>query len=192
MPDPASPPPDPPPRKRGLIDGSFWFLLTLAVLTGGAALAVKGPAILPDLARGFVEDLVVVAPKIVLGITIGALFTLVLPRAVVARFLGEQAGARGILLASLLGMVMPGGPFTSFPLVYALGRSGAAVGPLMAFIVAWSIIGLNRMLIWEVPFLGFGFTAVHFLVSLPAPILAGMLARRLSDRLPALRTRFGD
>ena len=184
---------DPPPegQKDGkLLDGSFWFLLVVALVSATTGIAIKGTAILPEAARIFVEDLVLIVPQIVLGITVGSLFTLLISKEVIARHLGEGSGLRGIALAGFFGSVMPGGPFTSFPIVYALGRSGAGIGSLISFLVAWAAVGLNRIIIWELPFMGPSFTALHVAASLPLPILAGVLANRLSEEFPALRLRW--
>src|SRR5690606_20214012 len=87
-----------------------------------------------------------------------------------------------VVLACFLGVVMPGGPFASFPLVYALGRSGAGTGALIAFLVAWATVGFQRLLIWEIPFMGAEFALLRFIVSLPLPIIAGLVASWLEAR----------
>jgi len=42
------------------------------------------------------------------------------------------------------------------------------------------VLGLNRVLIWELPFLGFDFVLLRLLISLPLPIIAWMLAKLLT------------
>ena len=99
-----------------------------------------------------------------------------------------RAGLRGLLLASGAGAATPGGPFTSFPLIHALRAAGAEAGTLMAFLAAWALIGLNRVIVWELPLLGGEFTALRVAACLPLPILVGLLARWLS-RWPHLAPR---
>jgi uncharacterized membrane protein YraQ (UPF0718 family) len=82
---------------------------------------------------------------------------------------------------------MPGGPFASFPLVLALSQAGADIGALIAFLVAWAAIGINRLLIWEIPFMGLEFSALRFVSSLPLPLIAGAIARYLWNRYPSFR-----
>lgn len=129
-----------------------------------------------------------ILPQLGAGLLIGGLIQQLVDRDRVARTLGRESGARGLAIASVAGMLTPGGPFTSFPLVHALWVAGADSGALIAYIAAWSLIGINRLIIWELPFMGADFTLLRFVVSLPMPILAGLLARRLA-RLPALSMR---
>ena len=64
-------------------------------------------------------------------------------------------------------------------MVYALWVAGADAGALIAFISAWSLIGFNRLIVWELPLLGGEFTALRYIVCLPLPIVAGLIARWL-------------
>lgn len=123
-----------------------------------------------------------VLPQLGLGVVIASFLSVLLPRDRVARLLGEQAGLRGILLATGIGAILPGGPFASFPLVLTLFKAGADMGPLIAFLVSWGTIGLSRLMIWEIPFMGLDFGILRLLASLPIPILAGLTARWLVRR----------
>jgi uncharacterized membrane protein YraQ (UPF0718 family) len=169
------------------LDGGFWLLVVLAVASVMAAVAIKGSGALLEGALVVLDDLLLIVPQIVLGVSVGALFSVLLPKAVVARHLGEQSGLRGLVIAEILGALMPGGPVTSFPLVIALARSGAGLGPLMSFLVAWEAIGLHRMMVWELPFMGSDFALLRFLCSFPLPILSGLLAIWIAARFPRFR-----
>ena len=81
-------------------------------------------------------------------------------------------------------MLTPGGPFTSFPIVHALWVAGADAGALVAYVAAWSLIGLYRQIIWEIPFMGGDVSLLRFFVSLPMPLLAGFVARWLVQVTP--------
>lgn len=61
-----------------------------------------------------------VMPQLGAGLLIGGLIQQLVDRDRVTRLLGSESGARGLMLSALAGMVTPGGPFTSFPIVYAL------------------------------------------------------------------------
>lgn len=123
--------------------------------------------------------LLLVAPQLAAGLLMGGLIARLVSHDRVAALLGSRSRIRGLLLAAAAGAITPGGPFTSFPIVHALWVAGADAGALIAYLTAWSLIGLNRMIVWELPFLGVEFTLVRVLVSLPLPILAGLLARVL-------------
>lgn len=124
--------------------------------------------------------LVSIMPQLVGGLLIGGLATQLIGRERIAALLGAGSGLRGLAIATLAGALTPGGPFTSFPLVYALWMAGAEAGSLIAYIASWSLLGFARIIVWEIPLLGLEFTWIRIVVSLPLPIVAGLLARRLS------------
>ncbi len=50
---------------------------------------------------------------------------------------------------------------------------------LVAYAIGWALLGVQRVLIWEIPLLGPDFAITRYLISLPLPILAALLARRI-------------
>lgn len=171
---------------KGLFDSAFYFLLVIVLATGGLAIWLKGTLALSVAANMMIADAVIIAPLVVVGVIVGAFFTVLVPREVVSRLLGTQAGMKGIFLATFLGAIMPGGPFASFPVVFALGRSGAGVGAMVSFLIAWAAIGVSRLITWEIPFMGIEFGALRFVSSLPLPIIAGLIANWLIAKFPHL------
>jgi len=168
-----------------LIDGGFYFIAAICLVSGLLVFWFHGwPAVLSALQTAASDSLFII-PLICLGVTIGALLTSLVPNEVVARHLGRQAGFRAIMLSSIIGSIMPGGPFVAFPIVVALGGAGASVGALIAFLTAWSVVGVHRLLVWEIPFMGAEFGTLRFLCSLPIPVIAGVVANRLSASIPA-------
>ncbi|WP_375174211.1 permease [Pseudooceanicola sp.] len=154
------------------------FLL-LAIVTGGIAYSRFGSgAVTESLERAGIL-FVQILPQLAAGLLIGGLVTRLVSREKVARWLGGSSGMTGLLLASLAGLLTPGGPFTSFPMVYALWIAGADAGALIAFISAWSLLGFNRLIVWELPLLGVEFTTLRYLACLPLPLVAGLIARWL-------------
>lgn len=117
------------------------------------------------------------------GIVVASAISVLVPRDKVRGWLGSESGARGLVIASALGAIMPGGPFASFPLVLALAKAGADIGALIAFLTAWAALSISRLLIWEIPLLGFDFGMLRLVASLPLPLLAGFLARFASSRI---------
>ena len=102
-------------------------------------------------------------PKVLAGCLIGAFVTLLLPREMVARWVGHESGFTGLLIAAFFGFLLPGGPITIYPVV--------------AFIVSWTLIGYTRALVWELPFFGADFVIWRMVAAIPLPIIAGLLAR---------------
>ncbi len=99
-----------------------------------------------------------------------------LPQAWFATVLGSASGITGILAASLLGGLLPGGPSVSFPLVLVLFRAGAGTPQMVALITAWSVLALHRVLAFELPMMGWSFVWRRWLVSLLLAPLAGTIA----------------
>ncbi len=116
-------------------------------------------------------------PKVLAGCCIGAFVTLLLPREMVARWVGHESGMTGLASATAFGCILPGGPLTAYPVAGAFLLVGADAGTVVAFIVSWTVIGYTRAIVWELPFFGFDFVLWRIAMALPLPILAGVLAR---------------
>jgi uncharacterized membrane protein YraQ (UPF0718 family) len=153
-------------------------LLLLAILVW-LAYTMKGGAAVRE---GFTKSgalFVSVAPSMAIGLLMAGFVALLVPQEAVARSFGENSGPRGLLLASVAGILTPGGPFTHFPLLAAFRSQGAAIGPLSAYITAWSLLGAHRILLWEGPLLGWRFVFVRVGVSFFCAPLVGWMAQAL-------------
>lgn len=163
-------------------DGFLVFLAMLAIVSGIACWWTKGPEVFMATLWHDLALLGRLVPVVSLGLVIAGsvqVFSQVWP---LSKWLGEGSGLRGVLIAWPAGIVTPGGPFTSFPLVLALHKAGAAVAVTVTYITAWSVTGLHRLLVWELPFLGPEFVVTRFLASLPLAILAGLIAQSIVRR----------
>jgi len=117
-----------------------------------------------------------VFPQITMAFLIAGFFSVIVPADLVAAWLGKESGIKGILVASLVGGFIPGGPIISFPIVVVLFKAGAEIPALIAFLTAWSLFAFHRVLGYEIPLVGFRFASVRLLSSLLLPPLAGILA----------------
>lgn len=154
--------------------------LSVVILTGAAfVLAViayfKDPG-LPMLgARTGLKMLWFVLPRLVPALILAGLLQVLISQEVVARYFGREAGFKGVLIASVAGILTPGGPMVSVPFLVALASSGAALAPLVAYMTSWSLFGMQRIIAWEAPLMGWHFVGVRVLSSLAFPLLAGWL-----------------
>ncbi|MFC1816387.1 permease [Thermodesulfobacteriota bacterium] len=128
----------------------------------------------------FVEIL----PAMIFAFIAAGMIVKVLPRELLTRWIGDESGLRGIIVASLAGAVTPGGPYIQFPVVVALLKSGAGIGPLGAFISSWALLGVNRLFVWEIPLLGWKLSICRYIASMAFPILIGLLTRFLWLKVP--------
>lgn len=157
----------------------------LALGSSVAVLSTQGEDILTESTHQGAATLVAVFPKILIGIILAGFAQVLLLREQVAKWFGERSGLRGIILATAAGIVSVGGPMTSFPLLVALARAGADFGVLIAFLTAWALLGIQRIIIWELPLLGSEFTLLRFFSCLVLPIIAGLVGRHIVfDRHP--------
>jgi uncharacterized membrane protein YraQ (UPF0718 family) len=164
-------------RLRQIFDRSFWIIAILTGASGIACYMLRGPDAFFATFKTDIELVFVITPRLAAALLLAAAIQVLLPREKVARWLGDQAGFRGMLLATAAGMVTPGGPMTSFPVVNALHEAGTGRQALVAYLTSWSTQGFQRILMWELPLMGFEFASFRFLVSLPLPIVAGVISR---------------
>jgi hypothetical protein len=158
---------------------SFWGFAALAVVSGIACFAILGPETFAEAMREDFGRLGSTVPRIGVALGIAGLIWVMLPRERITRLVGTESGIRGLLIAIAAGMVTPGGPSAAFPLLAVLAGSGADRGAMVAYITSWSVLGLQRILVWDVPFMGAQFSLIRFAISLPLILAAGLLARRL-------------
>jgi uncharacterized membrane protein YraQ (UPF0718 family) len=125
------------------------------------------------------ELLLIIAPILVTAVLISGYVQTMVPRDAMERWLGRGSGLRGLTLAAMAGALTPGGPFAAFPLVVALWESGAGFGVCVAYLTSWSVLGIQRALVWEIPLLGADFVLLRLAASLVLPLVAGILADRL-------------
>ncbi|MCG6877267.1 MAG: permease [Betaproteobacteria bacterium] len=131
------------------------------------------------------RTLLTIVPIFAAGLLLAGLVQQLVPRDRVRGWLGTASGLRGLLLAVGIGIITPGGPFTSFPLVVALAEAGADIGVLVAYLTSWSVLGLNRILVWEIQLIGPHFVALRVVASLPLALIAGLAARAVATRIAA-------
>jgi uncharacterized membrane protein YraQ (UPF0718 family) len=172
-----TPVPELPRHRRKTFDWAFALVCLISIVAFAVVALRDGMAdvriILADDARLLAEIL----PKVLAGTAIGALIRLLVSAETIRRFVGTDSGIKGLLIATIAGAIFPSGPFTIFPLAAAFMLAGADRGAAVTFITSWLLIGINRMIIWEMPFLGTDFVILRGLISLPIPIIVGMMAR---------------
>jgi hypothetical protein len=69
-----------------------------------------------------------IQPKVLAACIIAALVAVLLPRETVSRWVGAESGFLGLVIGTLAGVILPGGPITIFPIASAFIAVGADVG----------------------------------------------------------------
>ncbi|MEE2654440.1 MAG: permease [Pseudomonadota bacterium] len=161
-------------------------LIIFALLAIGAGLAVyhfEGSSSYDRAIADALELLAFIAPRIGAAVIIAAFLQILIPREVISRLIGEKAGIKSVFMATVAGSLTPGGPLTSFPVVIALYAAGANKGALVAYITSWAMIGIQRIIVWELPLLGPDITFIRVSASMLLPIIAGILALYIPIRI---------
>ena len=166
-----------------MIDGQLVFLVCLLAALCALAWWRGGPELLREGLSGGGNLLLRFAAIIAVSFLAAGLAEVLVPQEWVRTSLGRDSGLRGLLIASAAGVVTPAGPFVSMPIAAVMIRSGAAVGPVVAFLTGWSLLALHRTVAWEVPILGVRFALLRWGVSLVLPIVAGALAALVPSML---------
>lgn len=121
-----------------------------------------------------------VAPRLVFAVLGAGFIAALVPPEMVAAAVGSDTGIGGLLIASVLGAVTPGGPMLAFAIGGAALEVGGGMPQIVAFVTAWGLLNLNRTLIWEAPFRGRRPTLQRLALALPVPVLLGYLAGQLT------------
>lgn len=111
-----------------------------------------------------------------------------LPHDRISQLADADKGLHGLVLATAAGIITPGGPASAFSLLAIAASAGAERGILVTYITSWALLAVQRIIVWDLPFMGAEFSITRFIVCLPLPILAGMIARRLPLSLELVET----
>ena len=173
--------------RTGFLTPTFLILFSLA-LAATAAAYYKSPALAREGFQSAWGLLLYIFPNLIVGLILGGMIQVLLPRALVAAWAGEDSGLTGLVIATVAGAITPGGPFVQFPVVASLWKAGTGVGPITAYITAWSLLGFQRILVYEGPILGWRYALIRVSVALIVPIMAGYgtgwLFRKISMFFP--------
>ncbi|MDZ7795302.1 MAG: permease [Spirochaetia bacterium] len=97
-----------------------------------------------------------------------------------SRFLGKEAGFKGLLFASTFPIILGGSLFTMFPLLRILREKGASIAAILSFITAWG--GKAPLLPLEISFLGVQFAVLRIAVIIPSALLIGIFGEFLIEK----------
>lgn len=170
-------------ERKGVIDGALIVFVVVTIALAGAAFLRGGPGLVREgLGNGgallWKSGLILVVSFIAAGFA-----EVLIPQEMIPRALGVDSGVRGILLATGAGVLTPSGPFVAIPIAAAMERSGAGVAPLVAYVSAWGLLALHRLVAWEIPILGSRLALVRWSACLALPVLAGLIARLFTSRI---------
>ena len=121
------------------------------------------------------EEFLHLLPRLAFGVIGSGYIARLMPQDLVISWLGPQSGFTGLAIAST-----PGGPVVGFALGSAAIKAGAGYPQVIAYVTGWSLFTLNRVLVWEIPFMPAWFVRLRVLVSLPIPFFVAWLVMLIS------------
>ncbi|MBD3385422.1 permease, partial [candidate division KSB1 bacterium] len=71
-----------------------------------------------------------ILPLLIFAFIIAGMAQVLIPHALLSKWVGEESGIRGLLIGTLAGGLTPGGPYVSLPIIAGLLRAGAGIGTM--------------------------------------------------------------
>ena len=154
------------------IDLMLWLFVGALAL----AAAMRGRLLLTEGARSGVTEFVHLLPRIGIGVIGAGFIAEILPKALIAPWLGAESGFTGILIATIGGALTPGGPVVGFAVGAAALKGGAGAPQVIAYSTAWALFAVHRLVLFEVPMMPPRMVWLRALVCVPLPFIAAAAA----------------
>lgn len=123
-----------------------------------------------------------ILPILIFAFVIAGMVQVLIPKEFIIKYLGAEAGFKGILIGCVAGGLTPGGPYVSFPIVASIWHAGAGIGTVVGFVTAWSLWAVGR-LPYEISLISPKFALIRFTCTLVFPPLAGLIAQTFFSKL---------
>lgn len=120
------------------------------------------------------QTLLRVLPLLLIAFALVGYVNVLAPQEAVRAWIGPESGWTGLLIGEVAGILLPGGPYVVFPIISALYRAGAGLAPAVTIVTAWAMSALITVS-FELPLMGWRFTAVRWGLGLAFPLLAGLI-----------------
>jgi len=115
----------------------------------------------------FVKEMILFLPVMFILIGLGDVW---ISKEKAEKHMGEGSGVKGILMVIVMSMAQVGPLYGAFPVAYLLWKKGASVRNIFIYLGAFCTIKIP-MLTFEIGFLGWKFSLIRTLLSLPIIIL---------------------
>lgn len=123
----------------------------------------------------YFKELIIIMP-IVLILT--ALLDFWVPKKIIIKHLGKNAGIRGTFFSFMLGGISAGPIYAAFPICVLLLKKGASIRNVVIVLSSWAVIKVP-MLVNEVAFLGPKFMLVRWVLTVFAILVLSYIASKL-------------
>ena len=116
------------------------------------------------------------------GFLIAGLMQVLLPKQLIATWLGDAAGVKAVLIGCVTGGLIPGSPYAVFPIVAGLYQAGAGLGAMIGFVTAWSLWSVSRLPV-EMALISPKAALIRYGITFIVPPAAGLLAHAIGKLL---------
>jgi uncharacterized membrane protein YraQ (UPF0718 family) len=163
---------------KSLLKKYSFFLIMLLLLIGiiflNKDLGIKSLAI----TFSSIKQMISIVPPVMLLL---GLMDVWIPRETMMKYMGDNSGIRGIILAILMGSFAAGPMYAAFPFTKVLLKKGVKFSNIIIFMNAWCVIKISTLM-FEFGALGYKFTLARFLIDLPGVIIMGFLVEALMPK----------
>jgi len=157
----------------------LFLLIAFLIFIGISFLLGYGPGTeIGNNFRIFTLQMIKILPPVFILI---GLFDVWVKRDTIIKHLGKDGGIKSYFWVFILAAPMAGGLLPSFPVAWALYKKGARLTVVLTFLGA---VGIGRapMILFESTFLGWKYSAIRIIASIPLVILAGILIGRSLEK----------
>lgn len=155
-------------------DNRFFVLVSLAYI----ALSLIKPSMGLDSVKNaayYLKEMLLIMPVI---FVLTALLDLWVPKDKIMRYLGQEAGAKGLVLSFVIGSVSAGPIYAAFPMCVMLHKKGASIRNIVIILSAWAVIKVP-MLLNEAKYLGPKFMALRWVLTVLAILVFSWISARI-------------
>jgi len=133
-----------------------------------------GKSIFKEQFYSFFKEMILFLPIMFILIGLGDVW---INREKVEKHIGKDSGLKGIILVIFLSMAQAGPLYGAFPVTYLLWKKGASIRNIFIYIGAFCTIKIP-MITFEIGFLGWKFSILRTLLSLPIIILIAIIMEK--------------
>lgn len=123
----------------------------------------------------YIKEMLMIMPVI---FVLTALLDMWVPREKILRYLGKDAGVRGIFLSFVVGSISAGPIYAAFPMCVMLHKKGASIRNIVIILSSWAVIKVP-MLLNEAKFLGVKFMAIRWMLTVIAIVVFSWISAKL-------------
>lgn len=161
-----------------LVKRYAFFLISLEALL---AIYLFHPGIaiktVESASSNFIQMLSVLPPiMILLG-----LMDVWVPRETLIKYMGNDSGIVGIILAMAIGSIAAGPMYAAFPFTAVLIKKGVKFSNVIIFMNAWCVTKISTLL-FEISALGYKFTIARLIIDIPGVIIMGYVVQHLMGK----------